>query len=195
MARRRLWLAVAVAAPCLAFAGCGGSGGDASGALPAPTSSSSHSYTSGAITGPSESARMTCAEDEIANAVTLTLGLSGQPKKSSEWVKPVYTCTYQLSEGPLRLAVTELGSDAAAQKEFDRVRGQYVADKTPIQTLENFDVPAFLASDDVVVSVKDDKLLRVDASSLPAKVGPDHRTRRDLSYIVASSVLRCWTGA
>ena len=135
---------------------------------------------------------MICSEEEIQNAITLTLGLSGHPQKTSEWVKPVYTCTYRLPEGPLRLSVTELGSDAAAVQEFNRLRSQY--DKASIQTLDAFAVPAFLASDDVVITVKDNKLLRVDASQLPKTVGPNHRTRRDLSYIVASSVLRCWTG-
>jgi hypothetical protein len=99
-----------------------------------------------------------------------------------------------LHEGPLRLSVTEFATDAAALQELNRTRSQYAHDKAPIQTLDAFGVPAFLASDDVVVTVKDNKLLRVDASVLPKTVGPDHRTRRDLSYIVASSILRCWTG-
>ena len=60
--------------------------------------------------------------------------------------------------------------------------------------MENFEVPAFLASDDVVITVKDNKLLRVDATQLPKTVGPLHRARRDLSYLVASAILRCWTG-
>ena len=198
MACRRLWMAVAVAAPCLVVVGCGDSGAHVTlGASSAPTGSSGSSQASPSgtlsVAGPSVSARMICSE-EIANAVTLSLGLNGHPQKTSEWVKPVYTCTYRLLEGPLRLSVTEFGSDEAALQEFNRMRSQYVHDKAPIQTLDAFGVPAFLASDDVVLTVKDNKLLRVDATRLSKTVGPDHRTRRDLSYIVASSILRCWSG-
>ncbi len=137
---------------------------------------------------------MICSETEIQNAITLSLGLNGRPPKSSEWVKPVFNCTYRLNEGPLRLSVTEFVSDAAALDALKRTKAQFATDKTPIQTLENFDVPAFLAADDIVVTVKDNKLLRVDATQLPKTVGPLHRTRRDLSYLVASAILHCWTG-
>ena len=85
-------------------------------------------------------------------------------------------------------------SDAVAVNELDQLKSQFTRAKTPIQTLENFQVPAFLAADDVVITVKDNKLLRVDATQLPKTVGPLHRTRRDLSYLVASAILRCWTG-
>jgi hypothetical protein len=137
---------------------------------------------------------MTCSEEEIQNAIALTLGLSGRPKRTSQWVKPVYTCTYQLHDGPLRLAVTEFGSDAAAVHEFNQLKSQYAHGKVPLLTLEAFEVPAFLASDDVVLTVKDNKLLRVDATQLPKTVGPSHRARRDLIYLVTSAILRCWSG-
>jgi hypothetical protein len=137
---------------------------------------------------------MTCSEDEIQNAIVLGLNLDGRPKRTSQWVKPVYTCTYQLPDGPLRLIVTEFGSDAAAVHEFNQVKGQYTQTKTPLQALEAFEVPAFRASDDVILTVKDDKLLRVDATQLPRTVGPAHRARQDLIYLVTSAILRCWSG-
>ena len=59
----------------------------------------------------------------------------------------------------------------------------------------DFGIPAFLAADDVVAFVKDDKILRVDATSPPATVGPSHRMRRDTTYIVAAAVLHCWNGS
>jgi hypothetical protein len=184
-------MAVVVAGSCAVLLGCGDSATHATlGANSTPKASSSSS----SITGPSISARMTCSEEEIQNAIALTLGLSGPPKRTSQWVKPVYTCIYQLHEGPLRLAVTEFGSDAAAVHEFNQVKSQYAHDKVPLQTLENFEVPAFLASDDVVLTVKDNKLLRVDATKLPRTVGPSHRARRDLIYLVTSAILRCWSG-
>jgi hypothetical protein len=191
MAWRRLWTAVVVAGFCAVVVGCGDSAIQATpGADATPTASGSSS----SITGPSLSARMTCSEDEIQNAITLTLGLNGHPKRTSQWVKPVYTCIYQLHEGPLRLLVTEFGTDAAAVREFNQLKSQYAQDKTPLQTLEAFDVPAFLASDDVVLTVKDNKLLRVDATALPKTVGSAHRARRDLIYLVTQAILRCWSG-
>ncbi len=137
---------------------------------------------------------MICSEQEIQTAITLTLGLNGRPQKSSRWANPVFHCTYRLREGPLNLSVTEFRSDEAALQSFDKLKSQYVQAKTPVQKLDAFGVPAFLASDDLVVSVKDRHVLRVDASSLPKTVGPLHRSRRDLSYLVASAILRCWSG-
>jgi hypothetical protein len=184
-------MAVVVAGSGVALVGCGDSAAHANlGANPTPTASSGSS----SITGPSISARMTCSEDEIQNAITLSLDLAGSPQRTSQWVKPVYTCIYHLDEGPLRLTVTEFGSDAAAVHEFNQLKSQYAHDKVPIQTLEAFQVPAFLASDDVVLTVKDNKLLRVDATQLPKIVGPAHRARRDLIYLVTSAILRCWSG-
>jgi hypothetical protein len=180
-------VAVVVAGSCLLSAGCGGSSAPAASAAAARPSASS-------ITGPSISARETCSEDEIQNAIVLGLNLNGNPKKTSQWVKPVYTCTYQLPQGPLRLLVTEFGSDAAAVHEFNQAKGQFEHDKVPLQTLENFQVPAIRASDDVILTVKDNKLLRVDATQLPKAVGPLHRARQDLIYLVTSAILRCWSG-
>lgn len=175
----------------MVLVGCGDSAAHATlGANSTPTASSGSSSN----TGPSISARMTCSEEEIQNAIALTLDLSGRPKRTSQWVKPVYTCIYQLHDGPLRLSVTEFGSDAAAVHEFHQRETQYAHDKVPLQTLEAFEVPAFLASDDVVLTVKDNKLLRVDATQLPKTVGPSHRARRDLIYLVTSAILRCWSG-
>jgi hypothetical protein len=137
---------------------------------------------------------MICAEDEIENAITLTLGLNGRPSKSSKWVKPVFSCTYTVPQGPLKLVVTDFGSGDAARHRFDQTKSQFVQDKTPVQTLDALGVPAFLASDDVLESVKDNHVLRVDASDLPKTVGQLHRPRRDLVYLVAQAILRCWSG-
>jgi hypothetical protein len=181
----------AVAGFCVVLVGCGDS---AAHATPGGNSTPTASSGSSSVTGPSISARMTCSEEEIQNAIVLGLDLNGPPKKASRWAKPVYTCTYQLPEGPLRLAVTEFGSDAAAVHEFNQLKSQYAKDKVPLQTLEAFQVPTFLASDDVILAVKDNKLLRVDATQLPKIVGPAHRARRDLIYLVTSAILRCWSG-
>ena len=187
---RRVWMAVVVAGSSLVLAGCGNSAVKSTpGATPTPSASSASS-----VAGPSISARMTCSETEIQNAIVLGLDLNGPPKKASKWVKPVYTCVYQLPDGPLRLLVTEFGSDAGAVAEFKQLKGQYARDKVPLQTLENFDVPAIRASDDVILTVKDNKLLRVAATQLPKIVGPLHRARADLIYLVTSAILRCWSG-
>ncbi len=137
---------------------------------------------------------MICSED-TQNAVALILGLDGRPATNARWDPPVYQCTYLLREGPLRLSVTEDGSAAAALRDFHALQSQYAHAGAAMKSLPNFGIPAFLAADDVVAFVKDDKILRVDATSLPATVGPSHRTRRDTTYIVAASVLHCWNGS
>jgi hypothetical protein len=184
-------MALVLAGPCVLLVSCTSS---AAHATSGAQSTSSVGSRASSVAGPSLSARMTCSEEEIQNAIVLGLNLDGRPKRTSRWVKPVYTCTYRLPDGPLRLAVTEFASDAAAVHEFNQVRTQYTHDKTPLQALEAFEVPAFLASDDVVLTVKDNKLLRVDAAALPKTVGPAHRARRDLIYLVTSAILRCWSG-
>jgi hypothetical protein len=184
-------MAAVLAGSCVVLVGCGDSA--AHGVLGTASTPAASSGAS-SITGPSISARMTCSETEIQNAIVLGLDLSGSPQRTSQWVKPVYTCIYQLPDGPLHLSVTEFGSDAVAVREFNQLKSQYAHDKVPLQTLENFEVPAFLASDDVVLTVKDNKLLRVDATQLPKMVGPLHRARRDLIYLVTSAILRCWSG-
>jgi hypothetical protein len=138
---------------------------------------------------------MICTEEEISTAITLTLGLNGPPTRSSSWNKPVFHCTYRVPQGPLNLTVTEYSSPAAALASFNQQKTQYAQAKTPIQTLDAIGVPSFLASDDVVLSVKTSHLLRVDATALPKVVGPLHRSRRDLSYLVTSAILKCWSGA
>jgi hypothetical protein len=181
-------MAVVVAASCVVLVGCGDSAAQVDPGAH-PTSSSS------GVEGPSVSARMICTEDEISNAITLTLGLTGRPPKSSTWVKPVFTCTYRLDEGPLILTVTEFPSAKAALQNFNQTKSQYAKDKVPVQTLDALGVPSFLASDDVLLSVKTSHLLRVDVSRLPKTVGPLHRARRDLAYLVAEAILRCWSGS
>ena len=74
------------------------------------------------------------------------------------------------------------------------MKSQYAKDKVPLQTLDALGVPSFLASDDVLVSVKASHLLRVDVSHLPKTVGPSTGRRRDLSYLVAQAILKCWSG-
>jgi hypothetical protein len=179
-------MAAVVAGSCMVLVGCGDSA--------TQTDAKAQPSASSTITGPSISARQTCSEDEIQNAIVLGLNLASNPKKTSRWVKPVYTCVYQLPQGPLRLLVTEFGSDAEAVHAFNQLKSQYVHDKVPLQTLENFDVPAIRASDDVILAVKDNKLLRADATQLPKVVGPLHRARQDLIYLVTSAILRCWSG-
>jgi hypothetical protein len=180
-----------VAGSCVVLAGCGDSGASTA---PGTKASPSAGRTASSSTGPSLSARMTCSETEIQNAIVLGLNLGASPKRTSQWVKPVYTCIYQLPDGPLRLLVTEFSSDAEAVSDFNELKSQYAHDKTPLQTLENFDVPAVRASDDVILAVKDNKLLRVDATQLPTIVGPLRRARADLIYLVTSAILRCWSG-
>ena len=138
---------------------------------------------------------MICTEEEISTAITLTLGLSGRPSKSSSWVEPVFHCTYHLPQGPLNLTVTEFKTVDAAVASFNKLEAQYQRGTTSFQSLDRLGVPSFLAGDDLLLSIKTSHILRVDASQLPKTVGPLHRSRRDLSYLVASAILKCWSGA
>jgi hypothetical protein len=41
---------------------------------------------------------------------------------------------------------------------------------------------------------KDFKVLHVDVSALPDRIGPQRHTRADAAFTVAAVIMSCWTG-
>jgi hypothetical protein len=54
--------------------------------------------------------------------------------------------------------------------------------------------PAYASSDGNVLVRKDNFTLRVDATRLPAVLGPEHRDRADFAVEIATAIISCWTG-
>jgi hypothetical protein len=139
---------------------------------------------------PPASAQMICS-DEIRSQVKGALGLDSTPTPQSAWADHVYTCTYAAPTGTLVLAVTVAPSVDAAGAQLDALRAQMGA----ADPEEGFGERAYSAPAGVLVAVKDNLVLTVDASALPDDLGAGHQRRIDVVRLLAAGVFACWTGA
>jgi hypothetical protein len=133
---------------------------------------------------------MVCS-DEIRSLATDFLGLDSLPAPQAAWVDPVYTCTYSPPMGPLVLSVTVAPSNTAAGKQLETMRRQLGAE----QPTSGLGEQAYGAPSGIIVAVKDNMVLRVDASALPDDLGASHQPRTALARYLAAVVFSCWTGA
>jgi hypothetical protein len=138
--------------------------------------------------GPPERAAMVCGA-EIVGEVAQILRLDDPPDTRSTWGDDVFTCTYDLPEGPLVLAVNVSDSDQRAGAYFDSRRAE-----TPgAQDVVGLGERAFRTGDGRVTVVKDDMTLSVDATALPDVFGDNGQTRSAFAFEVAADVMGCWT--
>lgn len=149
-----------------------------------------------AAEGPSDAAKMVCG-DQPMDRLTAILKLDKAPHTVSDWADSTFTCTYHLDQaspavpGSLDISVQEARDQATALEYFDAMRA-LATDATPINGLANLGFPAYETADGKAVFQKDSFVLTVDASGLPAAVGPDAVTRNALAYQLATTILACW---
>lgn len=141
--------------------------------------------------GPSAAALMVCGKETQGNLASM-LALKSAPHAATSWADRLFTCTYDLAEGPLVLSVKESADPAAARKYFDGLRAA-LAKTAPITGLANLGFPAYQTKDGTVVFLKDNMTLHVNATDLAAAVGPHKVTRTALAYQISTTVLACWT--
>ncbi len=141
---------------------------------------------------PSATAQMICSSD-VRDSIAAMLQLSTGPKSTSSYVDHLYTCTYHLSAGPLVISVQDTTGVPAARSYFDSLRQQLPGSQT-LTGLPALGLPAFQTPTGTVVFLKDDKTLKVDATALPAQVGPNRQTRTDAAYQIATDIIGCWRG-
>ena len=134
---------------------------------------------------------MVCGDETRAN-VARVLSLSAAPATREAWVDKLYTCAYALPTGALVLSVKEAADPAAARVHFDGLQQRTTAAR-PIEGMANLGLPAFETSAGSVVFVKDSFVLTVDATALPATLGPHNVSRNAFSYEIATAVLACWS--
>ncbi|GAB3568147.1 hypothetical protein GCM10027405_29560 [Arthrobacter alkaliphilus] len=131
-------------------------------------------------------------QDETRTNILRILSLPAPPRTTDAWADSLYTCTYALPSGSLVLSVKQAPDAGAARAHFDGL--QHVAvSAQPIEGMANLGFPAFQTPDGTVVFVKDNFVLTVDATGLPATVGPHDVTRSAFAYEVATAVLACWS--
>jgi hypothetical protein len=200
----RGWAAL-VAASAVLLAGCASSAGAdqparmtrPSGTAMTPAMVMPDGSTMGAITttsrsqqsGPSAAALMVCS-DETRAAIAQVLALPDRPTATATWREHTYTCSYRLPAGSFVLSVTESADGAAA--------GRYLADVRrrlgTTSDLAGLTEGAFGTAAGNVLLRKDNDVLQVDATALPAVFGTQGQKRTDFAYEIASDVLGCWTG-
>jgi hypothetical protein len=187
-------LALAVVAVAAMVTGCSSASG-----APAATARTTAPAVSSAVaaaqaaqyaanTAP-DAAQMVCS-DEIRGEVAGALGLTSTPTPTSAWSDHVYTCDYALPMGRLVLAVSVSPSAAAARGQLATLRRQAGADTQEAGLGQQ----AYSATAGTVLAVKDNMVLRVDATGLPDDLGATHERRLDLARVIAAGVFNCWTG-
>jgi hypothetical protein len=175
-----------VAAPVL-LAGCA-SHSSSTAASPA-SGMSMPSGAAAAAAAPPETAAMVCGA-EIKGKVKQVLDLPADPSTRSTWANSTYTCSYALPMGPMTLTVQVLPNSARAAAKLDAGK----AAAAGAQTLAGLGERAWSTPAGTAVVLKDNQILTVDATGLPAVFGANDQKRSDLAYEVASDVLGCWTG-
>lgn len=155
----------------------------------APTNTSAHHDAEGAR--PSAAAKMIC-EPEIRKAVQDLTAPDTEPHTVTSWTDQLFTCTYHLPMGTLVLSVKDSPDEATGTAYFRKVSSRLDGAER-IRGLESFGFPAYETDDGTVLFLKDGKTLTVDATRLPAKIGPHGYSPDLLAYAVASRVVACWT--
>lgn len=140
--------------------------------------------------GPSDAALMVCG-DQPMDRLTSILDLDPDPHTVNDWADNTFTCTYHLQEGSLEISVQEAADQASALNYFDAMQA-LAKDATPIEGLTNLGFPAYETTDGSAVFQKDSMILHVDASDLPATLGPDSITKNALAYQLSTTILACW---
>jgi hypothetical protein len=123
--------------------------------------------------------------------LTAILRLEEDPHTVNTWADSTFTCTYHLAAGALEISVKEAAGQDMAMKYFDAMQA-LAKDARPIQGLANLGFPAYETADGTAVFQKDNFVLQVDASGLPATLGPDAITRNALAYQLSTTILACW---
>ena len=135
---------------------------------------------------------MVCS-DEIKNTVGQLDGAAAPPGTTVTWHDGLYTCTYRLPDGVLILSVKQSTDGNAALSYFTGLKSA-TADATTLEGLNGLGLPAYRSAGGTVAFVKDELTLLVDATGMPATVGPQHTERTSYAFTIASNVLACWKG-
>ena len=189
MSVRRSIATVGVAVSMALLAACGSSSGKSSASTTPSQTSPLVQYRAVPGAPPSVSSQMICST-EGQGAIAGSLGVKPAPIKPT-WKDEVYACNYVYPNGTMRLTVHELPSDAAAMQNFNQLKTQLHG--VPAETVlgqGTFQVP----TDDSIYVVKDNKVLKVDVSKLPANFGSPPLSRSDVALTVAVTIMGCWTG-
>ncbi|MFC1418906.1 hypothetical protein [Streptacidiphilus cavernicola] len=172
----------AVAATAAVLVALGAAGCSSSGPTAATTAA-----TATQSDGPSDAAHIVCT-DTARNEITGALGIDTTEPLAPTWTDHTYACRYAFADGSMLLSVKDLTDAAATTAWFDSLRAAATG-STPLSGMGD---GAFQQPDGDVVVRKDDAVLVVDVTALPANVGKPVRPRAVAARTVAQTVMICW---
>jgi hypothetical protein len=175
-----------------------GSSGASSSMMPGMSMAPGESMSNMARTGdsksmsgtPSADSRLVCGP-EIRRDIGHLLPTQPAPRGSATWLNDVYTCTYRLPAGPLVLEVTESATVQDARRDFVKVR-RALKPTQRLKGLTGLGLPSFETRTGTTVFLKDNKVLRVDATALKRSRAGKSASRTEVAYEVATDVMGCW---
>jgi hypothetical protein len=156
-------------------AACGGPSADAS----APVAG-----------GPSEQARMVC-EDEAQEDIALMLGVTPQEVGPPTTTNNTFACRYTYPDGAVDLSVQDLPDGAATTAAYQALATK-LGHATDVD-LDTAAAKAFTTTGGSVVLRKDDKVMLVDVTPLPAMFGRPPVPKANAALLVMKAILGCWT--
>jgi len=141
------------------------------------------------IAKPSAAALMICAA-ETRSDIRTVLAIKQPPVGVAKFADHLYTCTYHLAMlGTLILSVKQSPDAASAGGYYTSLRKRL----GHTTELAGLGTAAFGTNDGTVVLRKDNDVLQVDATRMPAQFGTQQAKRNDFAYEIASDILGCWT--
>jgi hypothetical protein len=141
---------------------------------------------------PSAISQMVCSTEAQKDMATV-LGVKAEVS-TPNWVDHRYACTYAYASadppGSFEVSVKELSSWSETYAYFDALAAQL----GKVRTLNSLGQAAFQTTDGSVVVRKDWKVLEIDNTGLPARLGVPPTDKADVAVTVADVILGCWAG-
>jgi hypothetical protein len=132
---------------------------------------------------------MVCA-GEAQHDIAGVLAIKPTVVTKATWIDHLYSCTYRYSNGSFTVSVKQLPDRPSTVNYFTELG-------TTLSRLPD-NVPmgdgAFLTTSGSMVVRKDNNVLEVDPSKLPARFTKLHLSPADVASSVAMTILGCWKG-
>jgi hypothetical protein len=138
---------------------------------------------------PSPQAEMVCQPEAQADIQDL-VGVVPTQVGPLQYANHVSTCRYAYPDGSFLLIVQDLPNDLTTTDAFEALAGK-------LGRVDAIDLPgadAFTTTDGSIVLRKDQKVMLVDVTGLPATFGSPPSPRADVGRLIMKAVLGCWTG-
>jgi hypothetical protein len=140
--------------------------------------------------GPSFSARQVCDPNDGQKDIAAALGGMRARVDTPTWVDHLYSCRYNYPNGSFVLSVKELATDTRTTAYVD----QLIANRGRRDPVPGLGEGAVYTSDGSMIVRKDNKVLLVDVSGLPAQFSQPPLPRAAVSRIIATVIMGCWNG-